>query len=154
MDVDNLLKVIRELSNENLNLRNSLRSKERCRDLSKPSHSKASLFGGGSAKYKPEPSWANVACSGKEYKVEEKEISRNIVEGELENGLIDIEMLDHEALLDYSRMLGRLVKRLQTRIPVAVEDIQDIPQIHGKHPKDKGTHFEISRTYSKKFGHE
>ena len=157
LDVDNLLKVIRDLSEENDKLKSSLRSNEKCRDLtdfSKPRHSKALLFGGGSAKYKSESSWANVACSGKECKVEEKEISRNIVEGELENELIDIEMLDHEALLDYSRMLGKLVKRLQTRIPVAVEDIQNSPQSHGKHPKDESKHFEISRTNSKKFGHK
>ena len=33
------------------------------------------------------------------------------------------EMLDHEASIDYARMLSNLVKKLNQRNPVVIEDI-------------------------------
>ena len=79
-------------------------------------------------KYESGSSLADFAWSGKDCLVKEKENSGNVIENKLEHGLINIELLDYEALLNYSRMLGKLVKRLRPRIPVAVEDIRDIPQ--------------------------
>ena len=51
-------------------------------------------------------------------------------------------------MLDYSRMLGNFVKRLQVRIPVVVEDIPDSPQSIGQDPQEIPENWTLNRKES------